>query len=121
MYLKIFNSNLLKAVTQNVTRYSHSLKNNLNMSEGAFTGMKLNKIVASLEKFASLKFAESWDNVGLLVDPMQDVPIKKIMLTNDLTEDVLQESIDANVGLIVTYHPNIFQGLKSISSRFVAL
>lgn len=41
--------------------------------------------------------------------------IKKIMLTNDLTESVMEESIKENVNLIVSYHPPIFSGLKRLT------
>lgn len=89
------------------------------MAENIYTGVLLSTILKGLEKFAPLKLAESWDNVGLLVDPLEPVYIKKILLTNDLTEDVMYEALSHQAGLIITYHPNIFQGLKSVTSRYV--
>ncbi|KAF5307966.1 hypothetical protein FQR65_LT06533 [Abscondita terminalis] len=80
-------------------------------------GKPLNDIIAKLTSFAPLKLAESWDNVGLLVDPISSLNVKNVLLTNDTTEEVVDEAIKLNVGLIVSYHPNIFQGLKSVSSR----
>lgn len=91
------------------------------MAENIYTGVLLSTILEGLEKFAPLKLAESWDNVGLLVDPIEAVPIRKILLTNDLTEEVVNEAVSHRAGLIVTYHPNIFQGLKSVTSRYVEL
>jgi len=87
------------------------------MAEHNYPGKSLADILQRLEAFAPLSLAESWDNVGLLVDPMEEAPVKNILLTNDLTEDVLEEAVKINAGLIVSYHPNIFQGLKSVSSR----
>lgn len=87
------------------------------MAEHNFPGRFLNEILQRLEAFAPLNLAESWDNVGLLVDPMENIPVKNILLTNDLTEDVLDEAINTKCGLIVSYHPNIFQGLKRVTSR----
>lgn len=89
------------------------------MAENIYTGVLLSTILEGLEKFAPLKLAESWDNVGLLVDPMQAAPIRRILLTNDLTESVVNEAILQRVGLIITYHPSIFQGLKSVTARWV--
>lgn len=89
------------------------------MAENIYTGVLLTTILDGLERFAPLKLAESWDNVGLLVDPIESVPIRKILLTNDLTEDVVKEAVSQRAGLIITYHPNIFQGLKSVTSRYV--
>lgn len=87
------------------------------MAEQINQGMKLQAILQELQNFAPTILAESWDNVGLLVDPISEVPIKNILLTNDLTEEVVEEAISLNTGLIVSYHPNIFQGMKSVSSR----
>lgn len=87
------------------------------MAENLYTGLLLSTILEGLENFAPLSLAESWDNVGLLVDPMDNAPIKKILLTNDLTEEVVDEAVGLKAGLIISYHPNIFQGLKAVSAR----
>lgn len=84
-----------------------------------YPGIKLNDILTRLQTFAPLQLAEPWDNVGLLVDPISDVPIKNILLTNDLTQEVLDEAIQLKTGLIVSYHPNIFQRLKTVTAKFV--
>lgn len=74
-------------------------------------------MVQALETFAPLKFAEKWDNVGLLVEPSQRTNIKKILLTNDLTENVVEEALELDVNLIVSYHPPIFSGLKRLTMQ----
>jgi putative NIF3 family GTP cyclohydrolase 1 type 2 len=81
-------------------------------------GLSVKEIVKTLQSYASLTLAESWDNVGLLVDPMTDNKVKTILLTNDLTEDVVAEAKQLGAGLIVSYHPNIFQGLKRVSAEY---
>lgn len=80
-------------------------------------GLPLEKVVTSLDEFAPTKTAESWDNVGLLIDPMSRDLISKILLTNDLTEDVMKEAVDKKVGMIISYHPPIFKGLKTITTK----
>ncbi|KAF2895683.1 hypothetical protein ILUMI_10463 [Ignelater luminosus] len=89
----------------------------LHCCQSNYPGKNLREVLQHLEGFAPLNFAESWDNVGLLVDPMENVPVKNILLTNDLTEDVLEEAISASAGLIISYHPNIFHGLKSVTAK----
>ena len=80
--------------------------------------MNLTKVVKVLENFAPSSLAGSWDNVGLLIEPRQsDKAIKKIMLTNDLTESVMDESLSANVDMIISYHPPIFRPLKRLTSK----
>lgn len=63
-----------------------------------------------------MKYAESWDNVGLLVEPSSPVDIKKILLTNDLTEKVMEEAISHQTNLIISYHPPIFAGMKRLTT-----
>lgn len=87
------------------------------MADMKRTGLPLQSIIDKLEGFASTKAAEAWDNVGLLIDPMETKPITKLLLTNDLTEDVMKEAVDLQVGMIVSYHPPIFKALKSVSAR----
>ncbi|XP_037823338.1 NIF3-like protein 1 [Lucilia sericata] len=81
------------------------------------TGLALPEVVKRLEVFAPLSYAEKWDNVGLLLEPYNQGPIEKILLTNDLTERVMQEAVDKNVNMIVSYHPPIFSALKRITQR----
>ncbi|KAB0792861.1 hypothetical protein PPYR_14820 [Photinus pyralis] len=94
-------------------RYSN-YSNTMAKTDGS--GRLLEDIILKLGNFAPLTLAESWDNVGLLVDPMESQKIKRILLTNDLTEDVVEEAINLNAGLIISYHPNIFQPLKRVTA-----
>lgn len=79
----------------------------------------LSEVVAALQKMAPLSLAESWDNVGLLMEPdcgVQRSPVRRVFLTNDLTEDVLAEAETVNADLIVSYHPPVFAPFKRITS-----
>jgi dinuclear metal center YbgI/SA1388 family protein len=68
-----------------------------------------------MESFAPKTYAESWDNVGILTEPSSPTDIKKILLTNDLTENVLNEALKHEINLIISYHPPIFSGLKRLT------
>lgn len=78
------------------------------------SGMDLKEVCSGLNRVAPLQLAAKWDNVGLLTEPSQPHFVKKIILTNDLTENVLAESIQENVDLIISYHPPIFSSLKRL-------
>lgn len=108
---------LLTLSKQNDIKYYSDSTASPKMAENLYTGLLLSTILEGLQNFAPLNLAESWDNVGLLVDPMENTPIKKILLTNDLTEEVVEEATSLKTGLIISYHPNIFQGLKNVSSK----
>jgi len=77
--------------------------------------MKIKNIIATIEKIVPLELAQDWDNVGLLIgDAQQDV--KDILLTIDITGDVLAEAKRLRTDLIISYHPVIWDGLKRITA-----
>lgn len=78
----------------------------------------LTEIVPVLEALAPLRFAEEWDNVGLLLEPRDgDHAVNRVLLTIDLGEDVLDEAAERGAELVVAYHPAIFSGLKRLTRR----
>lgn len=80
-------------------------------------GMELKKVVSLIENFSPLSFAQSWDNVGLLVEPKATMTINKIMLTNDLTEEVMNECVEKKTDMIISYHPPIFKPLTRLTTK----
>lgn len=79
-------------------------------------GISLKTVVDFLESFAPTTLSEKWDNTGLLMEPQNPKPIANILLTNDLTEDVVQEAVNRSTDLIISYHPPIFRPLKSVTT-----
>lgn len=73
------------------------------------------EVIKTIEQFAPRDLAADWDNIGLQVgDPSRE--IHSILVTLDVTEDVLDESVSLGAGMIVSHHPVIFKPLKSIRS-----
>ncbi|XP_061464031.1 NIF3-like protein 1 [Rhineura floridana] len=99
----------LKLIPQHFLR-SQSL---IDLTVRSFMDLKV--LVSSLNDFASLSLAESWDNVGLLVEPSPPHTVSTLFLTNDLTEDVMEEALQKKADLILSYHPPIFQPLKHVT------
>lgn len=79
--------------------------------------MDSQKIVTLLEGFAPTSLAGGWDNVGLLVEPTAPHNVSTVCLTNDLTEEVLDEAIGRRTDLVLSYHPPIFMPLKRLTMR----
>lgn len=77
--------------------------------------IKLNQIIQTIEALAPEKLAEDWDNVGLQVGSRQQ-SINRILLTLDITAEVVTEAVMKKVDLIVAHHPFIFNGLKTLST-----
>ena len=71
--------------------------------------------VSRLDSLAPPALAESWDNVGLLLQPSAPKAVSKVMLTNDLTDPVLKEAVGLGVDLLVSYHPPVFKALKRVT------
>lgn len=78
------------------------------------SGLPLQEVVNTLESYASSLLAESWDNVGLLVEPSAPMFVKKLFLTNDLTEGVLTEAVMKSADMVLSYHPPLFVPFKRI-------
>jgi dinuclear metal center YbgI/SA1388 family protein len=77
--------------------------------------MLVQDLVTTMQQIAPPEFAEDWDRVGLLVGDSRRELSGSVMLTIDLTESVLGESIRAGAGMIVSYHPPIFEPLNRIT------
>ena len=76
--------------------------------------MKVSDIVTVLEELAPPEYQESYDNAGLIVgQPNQ--PVKKILVTLDATEPIVDEAIDKGCEMIVAHHPIVFRGLKRLN------
>ncbi|MGB9809884.1 MAG: Nif3-like dinuclear metal center hexameric protein [Caldanaerobacter sp.] len=77
--------------------------------------VKCQTIVSMMDRLAPKKFAQDWDNVGLIVgDPEHYV--SKILVALDATQEVVEEAIEKKVDMIVTHHPLIFRSIKSVKS-----
>jgi dinuclear metal center YbgI/SA1388 family protein len=82
--------------------------------------LPLGEVTARLERLAPLEHAESWDNVGLLLEPASDrtgdgpPSVRRAMLLVDLTERVLDEALERDIDLLVAYHPPLFEPLKRL-------
>ena len=78
--------------------------------------MKINKVLDILESWMPKEISEDFDNVGLLIgDASKD--LKNILVTLDATVDVIEEAIDKDCNLIISYHPIIFEGIKRINEE----
>jgi dinuclear metal center YbgI/SA1388 family protein len=77
--------------------------------------MKIKGIAEAIEGIAPLGLAQEWDNVGFLVGD-RGKPIKKILITIDTTMAVVEEAKKFGADLILSYHPIIWDGLKSVTA-----
>lgn len=76
--------------------------------------VKVRDIATAIENFAPKDLQESYDNAGLQVgDP--DSNVTAALLCLDVTDDIIKEALDRECNIIVSHHPLIFHGLKSLT------
>ena len=78
--------------------------------------MLLRAILDSIESVAPRSAQEEWDNSGMQVgDTGREV--SSVLLTTDITEDVVNEAIICGCDLIISHHPLLFHGLKQVCGQ----
>lgn len=77
---------------------------------------KIREITEYLESIAPLPYQEDYDNSGLLIGS-SEIEITGVLVTLDVTEEVIAEAIKNNCNLIISHHPIIFRGLKKINGN----
>ena len=78
--------------------------------------MLLREIINSIESVAPQSAQEEWDNSGMQVgDTGRD--IQSVLLTTDVTTEVVNEAIELGCQLIISHHPLLFHGLKQVCGQ----
>ena len=85
-------------------------------AKNLFANMKIKEIIDALEIFAPLPLQDGFDNAGLQVG-LTDVEATGALLCLDVTEDVVEEAINQGINLIISHHPLMFKGYKSITGK----
>jgi dinuclear metal center YbgI/SA1388 family protein len=80
--------------------------------------VKIGDIRDLLFSAAPRELAMDFDNVGLLVG-REDAEVTAILLSLDITSEVIAEAEDAGVQLIVSHHPVIWDAMKSLTGSTV--
>ena len=78
--------------------------------------MKIKEIVSALERFAPLPLQDGFDNAGLQIG-LTEAEATGALLCLDVTEAVLDEAIALGYNLVISHHPLIFKGYKSITGK----
>ena len=78
--------------------------------------MKIKEVVSALERFAPLPLQDGFDNAGLQIG-LTEAEATGALLCLDVTEAVLDEAIASGCNLIISHHPLIFKGYKSITGK----
>ncbi len=78
--------------------------------------MKLKEIVSFIESVAPLAYQEDYDNAGLIVGN-PDMELSGVLITVDVTEEVVDEAVKKNTNLILAHHPIVLSGLNKFTGK----
>jgi len=76
----------------------------------------ISELIQKIETLAPFSYQESYDNSGLIVGNYNK-KISSVLITLDTTEEIIDEAIKIGANLIISHHPIIFKGLKSLTGR----
>jgi dinuclear metal center YbgI/SA1388 family protein len=74
----------------------------------------LSELLESFEEFWPGAGAEDWDAPGL-VTGSRNSRISRILLTVDVTQEVIDEAITGGFDLVVAHHPLLLRGVKTVT------
>lgn len=75
---------------------------------------RVKDIVQIIEEYFPVHLAEKWDNVGLQIGSMQ-YPVRRVLVALDMDQEVLQYAREQEADMVITHHPLLFHGIKSIN------
>jgi len=79
-------------------------------------GYRIQDILSFLDQLAPPAYQESYDNATLICGD-RNWNLTGVICTLDCTEAVVEEAIQQGANLIVTHHPIVFKGLKTITGK----
>jgi dinuclear metal center YbgI/SA1388 family protein len=79
---------------------------------------KVKDIVKLIEELAPPELTEPWDNVGLLAGD-SNAPVNRVMVTLDITADVIKDAVQKQVDMIISHHPVLFKPIKAVNDTTV--
>ena len=75
--------------------------------------MKIDDFIKLMEDICPGELAEEWDNSGIQIQVGSNVT--KVLVTLEVTDQVVNEAVDNNVDMIVTHHPLFFGEFNQIT------
>ena len=77
---------------------------------------RIRDIINEIERFAPLSLQEEYDNAGVQTGDVEQSATGALVCL-DVTEEVVDEAINAGFNLIISHHPLIFKPLKSLTGK----
>ena len=79
--------------------------------------MKVRELYNELDARIPRSLSCSWDNDGLMCCPDGNKKVNKVLIALDVTGAVVEYAKNGNYDVIISHHPFIFNGLKSVDDE----
>lgn len=80
--------------------------------------MKISEVIRITDEICPPELAEEWDNCGWQIK-CGDGDVTGVLTAIEVTGAVIDEAVKRGANLIITHHPMIFQGIKSVDVNTV--
>lgn len=80
--------------------------------------MKISEVIRITDEICPPELAEEWDNCGWQIK-RGDGDVTGVLTAIEVTGAVIDEAVKRGANLIITHHPMIFQGIKSVDVNTV--
>lgn len=77
--------------------------------------MTFRQLYNELDKMFPKSLSCEWDNDGIMCMPNPDSEVKNVLISLDITEDVVDFAIKNGFDTIISHHPLVFSSQKSLS------
>lgn len=78
--------------------------------------IKVEDLMNLMDQWAPPMLAESWDHPGLQVGN-PEAPVHSILVSLDLTRDAARYAKEHGIGMVISHHPFLFKGMKTMDLR----
>ncbi len=79
--------------------------------------MNAKELYQKFEEAIPSQLRESWDNDGIMCCPDGSSEIYRVLVTLDVTEEIVDYAIERGFDLIVSHHPLIFRPISSLDEE----
>ena len=80
--------------------------------------MKISEVIRITDEICPPELAEEWDKCGWQIK-CGDGDVTGVLTALEITGAVIDEAVSRGANLIITHHPMIFQGIKSVDVNTV--
>ncbi len=76
--------------------------------------MQLRHLIEVIETHWPIDAADDWDKPGLVVGSL-DQDVSKVLLTVDITADIVRDAVEGGFDLILAHHPLLLRGVTTVA------